>query len=116
MPAGEVLMSVDEDRLLKEANLLAIRSIQDSIKRIDASQESMRKDVQEVREGMIRAEERDTRADVAALSVRVQNLESDRMEKKGQAGAVGWFITNWQALAMMVGVFYLIAKQAGHAP
>lgn len=111
-----MLMSVDEDRVLKEAHLLAMRSIQDAIKRIDTNLEATRENVQEVREKMIRFEERDTRADVAALSVRVQALESDRAERKGQSGAIGWLISNWQALAMFVGVFYLMAKQSGQVP
>jgi len=113
MPAGELLMPVDDARVLKEAEILVLRSIQDAIKRIDSNGEKMNDRLQEIGERMIRVEMQDTRADVAALTERVRSMEDRLAIQQGAVGIVGWAIANWYGIAMFAFTIYVLMRQGG---
>jgi hypothetical protein len=95
-------MPVTDDRVLKEAEILALRAIQDSVKMIHADTSSLREQITDVRERLIRVEMQDTRAAVAAISVRVEALERERYKQEGALGVVGFLVRNWQAIAFLL--------------
>lgn len=113
---SETLMPVDDARVLKETEILVLRSLQDAIKGIREDTAQIREQVYEVRERMIKVEAQETNAKVIALDARLDILERDKQRLEGAAGVVGFVTKNWQFL-MMVGfvVYTLWARQLlGH--
>lgn len=115
--SSETLMPVDDARVLKEAEILVLRSLQDAMKGIREDIGSIREQVQEVRERMIVIEQRDTQARVTQLEARVSTLEGDKIRLQGAGAVAGWLMRNWQAaLILALGVYMLWRSGAALLP
>ena len=116
-------MEVEDERLSSEAFLHIARQQSLSLQRIDQTLDKMRGDGQEMRERMIRIEMSDTKATLAALETKVEDLEKivdgfrmDKARLQGAAGLLDWVQKNYQGLGVLAMAAYVMLKGSHLVP
>jgi len=121
-PPGQILSDISEETVLKHAEISTLRLISDTLNRIGGNIQALEKNVQEVRESVIRIEAQevkqqlvDLRAELKATNLRVAELEKDRQHREGAVGLIGWLGRNfpWLVALGAAAVAYFQSKGGG---